>query len=129
MSCASARRLPQEALAYNHIRAIRDVSKQPHSVFHLCQGGKGFRATYLELWDRIMRACQAQEALADDYLLDKVTTLIIGLNWSGPPALSPAGSLLQYKFWSVSCSELAAMRVWVWSGACLTSAGACLLAQ
>ena len=31
-----------------------------------------------------MRECQAQEALGDDYLLDKVTTLIIGLNWSGP---------------------------------------------
>lgn len=48
------------------------------------QGGKHFRASYLELWDRIVRECQAQEVLDDDYLLDKVTTLIIGLNWSGP---------------------------------------------
>ena len=48
------------------------------------QGGKHFRASYLELWDRIVRECQAQEALDDDYLLDKVTTLIIGLNWCGP---------------------------------------------
>ena len=61
-----------------------------HDALAACsgvQGGKHFRASYLELWDRIVRECQAQEALDDDYLLDKVTTLIIGLNWSGP---SPA---------------------------------------
>jgi hypothetical protein len=48
------------------------------------QGGKHFRASYVELWGRVVRECQAQEALADDYLLDHIQSFLTSLSWCAP---------------------------------------------
>jgi hypothetical protein len=43
------------------------------------------------MWDNIIREAQTQELLlGDDYLLDKVSHLIIGLNWYASQALQPS---------------------------------------
>lgn len=45
------------------------------------KAGKSFKANYLELWDKIMRECQSAGILFDNYLLDKVSFLVIALSW------------------------------------------------
>ncbi|KAK9814838.1 hypothetical protein WJX72_012382 [[Myrmecia] bisecta] len=41
-----------------------------------------FKANYLEMWDKLVRECHTEEILFDEYLLEKVTHLVIGLNCS-----------------------------------------------
>ena len=45
------------------------------------KAGKSFKSNYLELWDKVMRECQAAELLFDNYLLDKLSDLVIALSW------------------------------------------------
>ena len=45
------------------------------------KAGKSFKANYLELWDKVMRECQSADVLFDNYLLDKLSDLIIALSW------------------------------------------------
>ena len=45
------------------------------------KAGKSFKANYLEFWDKIMRECQSADILFDNYLLEKVSFLVIALSW------------------------------------------------
>ena len=45
------------------------------------KAGKSFKTNYLELWDKVMRECQSADLLFDNYLLDKVSYLVIALSW------------------------------------------------
>ena len=45
------------------------------------KAGKSFKINYLELWDKVMRECQSADLLFDNYLLDKVSYLVIALSW------------------------------------------------
>ncbi|KAA6430018.1 MAG: hypothetical protein FRX49_00449 [Trebouxia sp. A1-2] len=46
------------------------------------KAGKSFKANYLEFWDKIMRECQSADILFDNYLLEKVSFLVIALSCS-----------------------------------------------
>ncbi|EFN51942.1 hypothetical protein CHLNCDRAFT_139605, partial [Chlorella variabilis] len=63
-------RLAQEEGLEDHWRGTKAASKS-------------FRANYLELWDKVVReAAAADVALWDQYLLDKLASLLIALNTS-----------------------------------------------
>ncbi|DBA75127.1 hypothetical protein WJX77_008338 [Trebouxia sp. C0004] len=46
------------------------------------KAGKSFKANYLEFWDKVMRECQSTDILFDNYLLEKVSFLVIALSCS-----------------------------------------------
>lgn len=45
------------------------------------KAGKSFKANYMEFWDKVMRECQSTDILFDNYLLEKVSFLVIALSW------------------------------------------------
>ena len=47
------------------------------------KAGKSFKANYMEFWDKVMRECQSTDILFDNYLLEKVSFLVIALSWWG----------------------------------------------
>ena len=57
------------------------------------KAGKSFKANYLELWDKIMRECQSADLLFDNYLLDKISYLVIALSWCSSRAHNPVTTL------------------------------------
>ncbi|DBB17328.1 TPA: hypothetical protein ACH3X3_014371 [Trebouxia sp. C0006] len=46
------------------------------------KAGKSFKANYMEFWDKVMRECQSTDILFDNYLLEKVSFLVIALSCS-----------------------------------------------
>ena len=47
------------------------------------KAGKSFKANYMAFWDKVMRECQSTDILFDNYLLEKVSFLVIALSWWG----------------------------------------------
>ena len=53
---------------------------------HWRQGAKGaaaaraLRANFLEMWDKVVREAHAADVLFDQFLLDRLTSLLISLN-------------------------------------------------
>jgi len=47
------------------------------------KAGKSFKANYMEFWDKVMQECQSTDILFDNYLLEKVSFLVIALSWWG----------------------------------------------
>ena len=45
------------------------------------KAGKSFKTNYQELWDKVMQECQSADLLFDNYLLDKISYLVIALSW------------------------------------------------
>ena len=45
------------------------------------KAGKSFKANYMAFWDKVMRECQSTDILFDNYLLEKVSFLVIALSW------------------------------------------------
>lgn len=70
------------------------------------KAGKSFKTNYLELWDKVMRECQSADLLFDNYLLDKISYLVIALSWCGNDCLWHAcQALFELYIGCVACCQ------------------------
>ncbi|KAL3143333.1 hypothetical protein ABBQ38_002169 [Trebouxia sp. C0009 RCD-2024] len=61
---------------------VQQVSQDGIEDHFKSKAGKSFKTNYLELWDKVMRECQSADLLFDNYLLDKISYLVIALSCS-----------------------------------------------
>ena len=59
------------------VPALQDEFHDPFKA----RQSKDFRSNYLELWHRLIRAAKEDDLLFDEFMLDKVSTLLLALNW------------------------------------------------
>lgn len=45
------------------------------------KGGRDFKATYLELWSKIIEECNAMQLTFNEYMIERLCNLLIGLSW------------------------------------------------
>ncbi|KAL4420809.1 hypothetical protein ABPG75_010465 [Micractinium tetrahymenae] len=90
-ACGVDYTLTEEAVEEGEVDAVREeldqLAQQDGLVDHWRAGTKAavraFRGSYLELWAKLMReAYAADQGLFDQYLLDKLSSLLIALNTS-----------------------------------------------